>query len=75
MYKLSQQNAIIVYYTQLLHSAVITRTCLQFLNSKASLLFAGQNDLFYDCCSSYDSFVASVTHLFEVALQSERSLV
>ena len=64
MYELSQQNAIIAYNTQLLHFAVITHcTCLQFriLNSKASLLFAGQNDLFYDCCSSYDSFVASVT--------------
>ena len=42
--------------------------------TKASLLFAGQNDLFYDRYRSYDSFVASVTHLFEVDLQSSSGL-
>ena len=37
--------------------------------TKASLLFAGQNDLFYDRYRSYDSFIASVTHCFEVGLR------
>ena len=44
------------------------------LNSKTSLLFAGQNDLFYDRYRFYDSFVASITHLFEVNLQSSSGL-
>ena len=60
--ELSQRNAIIVY--------------LQFsvLNLKGSLLLAGQNNLFYDHYRSYDSFVASVTHFFEVDLQSSSDL-
>ena len=60
--ELSQRNAIIAYLR------------FRVLNSKASLLFAGQNDLFYDRYRSYDSFVASVTHLFEVDLQSSSGL-
>ena len=49
------------------------RTCgfASVLNSKTSLLFAGQNDLFYDRYRFYDSFVSSITHLFEVAKSSE----
>ena len=63
--ELSQRNAIIAYLR------------FRVLNSKASLhvvLFAGQNDLFYDRYRSYDSFVASITHLFEVDLQSSSGL-
>ena len=60
--ELSQRNAIIAYLR------------FRVLNLKASLLFAGQNDLFYDRYRSYDSFVASVTHLFEVDLQSSSGL-
>ena len=61
--ELSQQNAIIVY--------------LQFLvlNSKATLLFAGQNNLFYDRYLSYYSSVASITHFFEVDLQISSDLI
>ena len=61
--KLSQRNAIIA--------------CLRFrvLNSKTSLLFADQNDLFYDRYCFYDSFVATITHLFEVNLQSSSGLL
>ena len=62
MYELSQRNAIIAY--------------LQFcvLNSKTSLFFAGQNDLFYDRYRFYDGFVASITHIFKVNLQSSSGL-
>ena len=55
--KLSQRNAIITYWL----------FCI--LNSKANLFFAGQNSLFYDRYGSYDSFVAFVTHFYEVDLQ------
>ena len=60
--ELSQRNAIIA--------------CLLFLvlNSKTSLLFADQNDLFYDRYHFYDSFVATIAHLFEVNLQSSSGL-
>ena len=61
--KLSQRNAIIAYLR------------FRILNSKTSLLFAGQNDLFYDSYRFYDSFVASITHLFEVNLQSSSGLL
>ena len=61
--ELSQWNAIIVYLW------------FHVLNSKASLLFGGQNDLFYNSYRSYDSFIASVAHLFEVDLQSLSSLL
>ena len=60
--ELSQRNAIIAYLR------------FRVLNSKTSLLFAGQNDLFYDRYRFYDSFVASITHLFEVNLQSSSGL-
>ena len=62
MYELSQWNAIIA--------------CLWVcvLNSKATLLFASQNDLLYNCNRSYDSFVAFVTHFLEVDLQSSSGL-
>ena len=61
--ELSQRNAIIAY---------LPRFCV--LNSKTSLLFAGQNDLFYNRYRFYDTFVASITHLFEVNLQSSSGL-
>ena len=60
--KLSQRNAIITYWL----------FCI--LNSKANLFFAGQNGLFYDRYRSYDSFVASITHVYEVDLQRSSGL-
>ena len=60
--ELSQRNAVIAYLW------------FRVLNLKASLLFAGQNYLFYNHYRSYDSFIASVTHFFEVDLQSSSEL-
>ena len=41
--------------------AIIAYLQFRVLDSKTSLLFAGQNDLFYDRYRFYDSFVASIT--------------
>ena len=60
VYELSQRNSYLQF---------------RVLNSKTSLLFAGQNDLFYDCYRVYDGFGASITHLFEVNLSSSSGMV
>ena len=57
----------------IVYNDVVTAECnncilaVSRLNSKASLLFAGQND--YDDYCSYDSFVASDTHFYKVDFQ------